>query len=483
MYISKLILENFKSFEGRHEILFKPGINFFVGNNNSGKTTIFKAVEFLRNGKYEDGLITNGKKDCNCSVEIIFSGDDILEIVSNHAVKKYQNYVFEENGTLNLRVLRSSEDVKKVQTWNNNEQKFDNPTGVGTTITALFDSQFVYSDLKNEDYQDFGKTKVVGKLINAITNDFQKSEPYQEFCNAHEATFGTDSELFNVLGSTSKKIQDVMTEQYGETQVEFKFGLLEMENFFKNGSILLTDNGVTTEVNRKGTGMQRALALSVIQVYSEITNAENSKQLFFFIDEPETFLHPVAQDKLIEAFEKISRNSQVFITTHSPYLLKKFNESNHYIQVFSSIGDKITPGSNMDLFPFSPTWGEINYYAFGICSVEFHNELFGYLQENFNKEQLDKLLADGTPDSQLRKKMGKLANENAFDDYLKESGLEKNVKYIRRQNDGETCDQLKTLPMFIRNIIHHPENTYNEYNNEQLNISTEMMIKLIQKNR
>lgn len=37
----------------------------------------------------------------------------------------------------------------------------------------------------------------------------------------------------------------------------------------------------------------------MIQDYSEITNAENSKQLLFFINEPETFLHLVAQDKLI----------------------------------------------------------------------------------------------------------------------------------------------------------------------------------------
>ncbi|CUL32553.1 TPA: AAA family ATPase [Listeria monocytogenes] len=479
MYISKLVLKNFKSFEDEHVIEFTKGINFFVGNNNSGKTTIFKAVEFLRNGKHEDGLITSGKKECDCSVEITFSGDDILEIVKENAIKKYQNFVFEENGTQNLRILRSTESIKNVYTWNNTEQKFENPTGVGTTITALFDAQFVYSDIKNEDYQDFGKTKVVGQLINAITNDFQKSKPYKKFCDAHEKTFGNESELFSILSSTSKKIQNVMTEQYGETEVEFKFGLLEMENFFKNGTILLTDNGVTTEVSNKGTGMQRALAMSIIQVYSEITNAENSKQLFFFVDEPETFLHPLAQDKLIEAFEKISKNSQVFITTHSPYLLKKYKSSNHVIKIFSSTGNEVTHGNAMNLFRFSPTWGEINYYAFGVCSVEFHNELFGYLQEKYNKTQLEKLLENDTPVNQLRKKINKLTNENAFDEYLVEKGFEQNIKYIRIQSDGKTCEQMKTLPMFIRNIIHHPENKYNKYIEEQLAESTKKMIEII----
>ena len=46
-------------------------------------------------------------------------------------------------------------------------------------------------------------------------------------------------------------------------------------------------------------------------------NQELSVPTFFFIDEPETFLHPQAQDKLLDSLENISQNSQVFITTHS----------------------------------------------------------------------------------------------------------------------------------------------------------------------
>lgn len=51
MYISKIILNNFKSFAGRHELELSDGINFFVGNNNCGKTTIFRAIEFIQSGK------------------------------------------------------------------------------------------------------------------------------------------------------------------------------------------------------------------------------------------------------------------------------------------------------------------------------------------------------------------------------------------------------------------------------------------------
>lgn len=62
MYISKIRLVNFRCFEGKEELTFCSGVNYFVGNNNSGKTTVFKAIEFLKFGKTKDGWITKGKE-------------------------------------------------------------------------------------------------------------------------------------------------------------------------------------------------------------------------------------------------------------------------------------------------------------------------------------------------------------------------------------------------------------------------------------
>ena len=135
----------------------------------------------------------------------------------------------------------------------------------------------------------------------------------------------------------------------------------------------------------------------------------------------------------------------------------------------------------MDLFPFSPTWGEINYFSFGVASVEFHNELFGYIQEQFNRNQLQGLLEEEINEKQIKKRIGKLTNENSFDEYLKESGLSQNIQYVRQLSDGRLDKQQKTLPMFVRNIIHHPENTNNSFSNNQLIESIQLMIDIIYK--
>ena len=57
MYISKLTLNDFRCFKGSQDLEFNKGINFFVGDNNSGKTTIFKAIEFIQSGKNKEDWI------------------------------------------------------------------------------------------------------------------------------------------------------------------------------------------------------------------------------------------------------------------------------------------------------------------------------------------------------------------------------------------------------------------------------------------
>lgn len=495
MYISKIKIRNFRSFIGEHELNLSNGINFFVGDNNCGKTTIFKAIEFIQGAKDKSEYITKGKEDEDVSVELEFTGKDLENIVKEPSLnlKKYQDYIIDNgDGTYSLRVLRSSEstmitqnakklnlDIKSIRVYNPKSEeegikKFENPTGIDKTITALFDSQFVYSDLKNEDYQDFGKTKIIGKLINVITKDFQKEIDgagnktiWGEFKEAHAKAFGPDG-LLRVLNGLEKDITEILKEQYGDSEVKFNFGLPEIDNFFKTGNIILSDNGISTPISQKGTGMQRALALSLIQIYAKISNKHESeidKPLIFFIDEPETFLHPKAQNKLMDALNTLAEKSQIFITTHSPYLLKIFDKTKHQINVFyrKEGSSTIKSKSMLNLFEkYSPSWGEINYIAFDVVSVEFHNEIYGFLQAKAIDEDQ------------------KNYYEKEFDNWLSNKGILQDKLYKRLNKDGSINPEQKTLPTYIRNIIHHPENSNNTYNEMELRDSINGMLRILE---
>ena len=271
-----------------------------------------------------------------------------------------------------------------------------------------------------------------------------------------------------ILEGTATKISKVLKDQYGDGEVKFNFGLPEINNFFKTGTLLLSDNGISTSVSEKGTGMQRALALSLIQVYAGVLDNEEeklSKPIMFFIDEPETFLHPKAQDKLIDSLNKISEKYQVFITTHSPYLLKKFDCRTQQINIFSKNDDGVNFVSDkreLNLFgTTSPTIGEINYIAFGVNSVEFHNELYGFIQAKAIDEDEKNYF------------------EKEFDKWLVDKGVTQDKDYHRLLKNGNIQQEQKTLPTLIRNIIHHPENQNNSYTTEELEESTELLLNIL----
>jgi len=484
MFISKIKLHNFKGYKGDHEINFDKGINFFVGDNNCGKSSVFEAIDFIRTKKNRDEVITKTEIEGEdfVSIEIEFVGDDLESLVQTEALKKYQSYLIDSNGQKSLRVMRSSEEneitqdkktkklsIGNVRIYNPTTNKFENPTGVDNTITALFDAQFVWADTNSGDISDFSKTKICGKIINVITKDFVKSPTWEKFKESHKEAFGDGKDsIATTLKPVETKLASIISEQYGETEVKFKFSLPEIESFFKTGNIDLSESGIETKSEEKGTGMQRALALALIQVYADIssTNGEGtSKPILFFIDEPETFLHPQAQNKLLDALEKISSKSQIFIITHSPYLLKKYKKDTHSMNVFSKDKglNKVEPGKDFDLFGISsPTWGEINYYAFGVLSVEFHNELYGFIQAKAIVED------------------EKNYSEVEFEKYLVSKGFTQDHTYIRLKQDGSTVTETRTLPTRIRNIIHHPENTNNTmFSQEELRTSTESLIKLL----
>lgn len=464
MYISKMRLKNFRCFDGEHSFSFGPGINYFVGNNNAGKTTIFRAIEFLKSGKTKEGWITEGRNDEDVYVEITIEGTQLKELLEVDNLKKYQPYLIDGS---KLRLRRGSETttwidkrnrekeitIKNIAIYNPNSDIFENPTGVDNVISALFDAQFVYSDLDNSEFQNFSKTTTIaGKLISAITKDFQTSPEWSNFKEAHSRAFGS-SGFTGVLNGLKTKIENILEEQYGSTTVDFNFGVPTIENFLKTGQILLEENGIQTDVAEKGTGMQRALALTLIQIYAEIgqKNLDVSKPIFFFLDEPETFLHPTAQDKLLESLGKLSEDNQIFITTHSPYLLRNFCKDTNTLSIFSRKSGipRVQEGVSLNLFPYSPSWGEINYKAFGVVSPEFHNELFGMLHKKAEENE-----------EHYNGKSKVNQSISSFDRWLIEQDKDNSTDFnhincldVKKINDGKFDQSMST---YIRNYIDHP---------------------------
>jgi predicted ATPase len=480
MQISKVTIQNYKLLKGEHSFVFGPGLNFLVGENNTGKSTVFDAINFVRSAWPKDKEISDVKNKfaqtedpVSCTIRL---EGNIKDVISQFSEKKYEKFVFEEDSKETLLIQRSSEtktisqsgksvnlDIKKVTIWNPESQQFENPSGLDSVLSTLFEAQFVWADTDPKEISDFGSTKICGRLLNEAVGDFFEGDLWKKFTDVHQQTFHGEGDS---LGKRAEKIEtqikEVLQSQYGVADIKFDFSLPETATFYKTAEIIVND-GAHTKLEDKGTGMQRAIALAIIQVYSQSLAAHpedptKSRPLFFFIDEPEICLHPKAQHQLLDALIEIAKVRQIFISTHSPYLLKKFNPAVHSLFIFSKDGGdvKVTETSELKLFSWSPSLGEINYRAYQICTVEFHNELYGHIQEREQK-----------------------FTEKDMESFLTSKGKLTNKTWVKVKNGQSQPGYSVTLMTFIRNTIHHPENRSNaDFTEQELRNSIQEMISL-----
>jgi len=68
-------------------------------------------------------------------------------------------------------------------------------------------------------------------------------------------------------------------------------------------------------MTHKGTGYRR---LFMVARFRYLAKKTKGNDVIYLIEEPETFLHPTAQQDLLNALKEISDETQVIITTHSP---------------------------------------------------------------------------------------------------------------------------------------------------------------------
>ncbi len=68
-------------------------------------------------------------------------------------------------------------------------------------------------------------------------------------------------------------------------------------------------------MSHKGTGYRR---LFMVARFRYLAEKNKGHDVLYLIEEPETFLHPSAQNDLLNSLKELSGNNQVIISTHSP---------------------------------------------------------------------------------------------------------------------------------------------------------------------
>ncbi|QOY55709.1 AAA family ATPase [Candidatus Sulfurimonas marisnigri] len=393
MKIKSVKISNFRSIIDV-EISFE-NLMMFIGQNNHGKSNILYAILFFFGEiKIQDLDFFDGTDDLY--VEILFydlDDDDkvtfnkYLTIENEILVRKtaYRNGSFEYNGYIqnpqneylqesNATNYRSREtalelpfydylppdgrltialiqDAQQQYIADNGESiefvyelEETNFLGAKNVAQGMFGEIFFIPAVKsiNEDLSSNKTsvfTKLYSKVIELVTSSnadissikTQINTQFNKFKKYNEDS--TDNQDRPV---ELNEFENRLSHNLREWGVNLEVEILppNIDDVFKSDVNIWIHDGIKTDINRKGHGLQRAMTFSLIKTFSEHVlsipdeerpNRQASKSSYFIFEEPELYLHPQAQRALLDTLINLSNDSQVILCTHSSSLISLDN--------------------------------------------------------------------------------------------------------------------------------------------------------------
>lgn len=424
---------------GVHDFLdFKVPIEFEVG------TTLFTVkIPFPTNGTFDcDGLLFKAKNRDRKSPGRLLSSPFQVTSKFSPTSKTYRKQGGDDSGKpiptqyLAFSNANLQNTELNVFFFDKNRTRQLSIGNFKTTFERICDDlNWKYLKQLDEDNEDQILTSITGEFFETVLSIAQK---------------GTGTKLSNEL-----------KEFFGQEEfADLGIDLVDLLHPFKNSFFSVRKEGEFTQIAPRslGSGVEIILTLLLLRSIS----GESKGGIVYLIDEPELHLHPKAQEKLVELLMEESSDKQIVMSTHSPYIVKRcMSEAVQKIILRrdedNQIDVDISNDTNWGTFPWSPSWGEVNYAAYNLPTIEYHNELYGWLQENHE-----------------------LNSPREVDSFLSSLGVALDRHWVEVRTGKANSEYAVTLCTYVRHSIHHPENQQNPtFSEDELRTSIETLLNAL----
>lgn len=386
MKIFDISIKNFRGIKTLEKL--KVGnINSFVGKNDSGKSSILKALDAFFNEKFTPHDIFKGILEGEKTEIIIrFEPEETINALATDANGKVcvrKTFSYGSNAKLSKEIFYKCNDI--------NSEFFGNCWGVKESdINSYLSHLELEFSRSGRGVTNLSKIEQIEQNtvgLGRIEKEYDATEFLKNLKKQYDFFEMPDYSLFDAeqdlnVGSTTfqaqfkpiatQSLQDnaeltSQIEQNVQSDLETEFGLItdfmkrnvpELErikphvscnwgNLVKFDLSLKFSNDVyEIPISNKGTGFKRLL---MVAYFEYLAQKAIKKYQIFGIEEPETFLHPELQQDLLDSIISLSEDSQFFLTTHSPVfagatqssnivVVKKENELSKYYN-FENEGD------------------------------------------------------------------------------------------------------------------------------------------------
>jgi putative ATP-dependent endonuclease of OLD family len=337
MHINKIIIENFKCFEGKFRLNLNSGLNILVGDNEAGKSTILEAINLALSGWI------NGR----------YLGTELTQALFNkNIINKYLASLGTENQlpppriTIELFFDIDDEALHAMFSGNGNSMKI-NECGVQFIVAFNEKYQNEYNDLlKCSDklrslpieYYEFTWSsfarddKLTPKsipikcaLIDSSNYRYQNGSDI--YISRIVRDFLTDMDIANI-SQAHRKLRDSFAEDSAITLIntELQQKIISEKKVELSVDVCTKtawETSLTTYLdgipfNYAGRGEQ-----SLVKTKLALSHKKAEQANVILLEEPESHLSYSKLNKLIKDIKDNNNEKQVIVSTHSSFVANK----------------------------------------------------------------------------------------------------------------------------------------------------------------
>ncbi|MBU1356767.1 MAG: ATP-binding protein [Candidatus Edwardsbacteria bacterium] len=383
MKYQKFTITNFKGIDKVEIDLSHNRIVSLVGLNESGKTTIMKAIKCYYDLS-KGGTLTDKEINAIRPKGIDFTGEIVLEssieyekddydriekywesknkaykidlykgvfkythkfIYELHKFKKHESSVVFPITVTDVDLQNKSKDLREYE----NSEWIDLLDFVKKNLIPeiLFYEDFIF-EIPEEIFFNFNKQATEDRNViwQLVLDDILKcvNSRFTSFQENVVDIWNTDNDtakqiISQIGGILNKKITKSWKTlfQKGSRKLNFKEIQLDYKTDPQKLSVsfnVKTDSGKIFSINERSKGCKWFFSFLIFTEFRK----KRTKNILFLLDEPASNLHSSAQQKILEAIRDLSSNSMVIYSTHSHHLINpKWLKGSYVI-----INDKLT---------------------------------------------------------------------------------------------------------------------------------------------
>ncbi|KLR59925.1 AAA domain/AAA ATPase domain [Actinobacteria bacterium IMCC26207] len=344
MKLEKIEIKNYRSlfhdYEGRASFTLDlgTGMNAITGPNNVGKSNVFRALALALDPDFQFNRMTDMPSATTWSKPVVTLTFRVptkrMESRERTLLKHLEAYeravmpkikkTFASQGIVKLRVTidgtAESQGTRHEVFVANGGGARKLATDDPISIKALSQFHKCFHFVMISSGQSL-ESLMEGNFRDILHNVLRENLK-EAYTGAEESRTQYLEELQEgLLQPLAGRIGDELRDLFPEiASVDLLPNVLSLEETLAKMQVRVSDNAIT-DLGEKGTGVRGGLIISILRHFAEV----GKRSMLFAVEEPESFLHPAAQEHLRVDLEALAVRDDIslLVSTHSPYIVSR----------------------------------------------------------------------------------------------------------------------------------------------------------------